>query len=109
MGGEAQTKPKFAYGRGFPAGAGQKRFLRFWRMTCFALVRMFGKIAKLFKRSAGKQSETPSAASPTAMPESQPLGQPNYAVPGLEVAVETAEPVAVASSDTTHTRGDSIV
>jgi len=70
---------------------------------------MFGKIAKLFKRSAGKQSETAAAALPTAMPEPQPLGKPKYAVPGMEMAVETAEPVAVASSDTAHTRGDSIV
>ena len=48
---------------------------------------MFGKIAKLFKRSAGKQSETPAPPAPTAMPEHQPLGRPKYAVPGMDLAV----------------------
>ena len=48
---------------------------------------MFGKIAKLFKRSAGKQSETPAPLAPTAMPEHQPLGRPKYAVPGMDLAV----------------------
>jgi predicted regulator of Ras-like GTPase activity (Roadblock/LC7/MglB family) len=56
---------------------------------------MFGKIAKLFKRSAGKQSETPAPLAPTAMPEHQPLGRPKYAVPGMDLAVEE-EPEAAA-------------
>jgi predicted regulator of Ras-like GTPase activity (Roadblock/LC7/MglB family) len=51
---------------------------------------MFGKIAKLFKRSAGKQSETAPPFAPTAMPERQPLGRPKYAVPGMDLAVEEA-------------------
>src|SRR5687767_14850256 len=55
-------------------------------MMCFAKVRMFGKIAKLFKRSAGRQSETPAPAL-TAMPEQKSLGRPKYAVPGMDLAV----------------------
>jgi predicted regulator of Ras-like GTPase activity (Roadblock/LC7/MglB family) len=70
---------------------------------------MFGKIAKLFKRSAGKQSERPAPLAPTAMPEHQPLGRPKYAVPGMDLAVEE-EPQA-ASQRTVVRAGssDSIV
>jgi predicted regulator of Ras-like GTPase activity (Roadblock/LC7/MglB family) len=70
---------------------------------------MFGKIAKFFKRSAGKQSEAPAPALPTAMPAAQALGRPQFAVPGMDVAVETEEPVAAHETSHTYSGGDSIV
>lgn len=49
--------------------------------------RMFGKIAKLFKRTGARQADAPETLAPTAMPEHKPLGRPKYAVPGLDLAV----------------------
>lgn len=55
-------------------------------MMCFAILRMFGKIAKFFRKSAGTQSESPVQA-PLSAPEQKPLGRPKFAVPGMDVAV----------------------
>src|SRR5215207_5522015 len=70
---------------------------------------MFGKIAKLFKRSAGKQSETPAPLAPTAMPEHQRLGRPKYAVPGMDLAVEEEQRVPSQRTAVMAGSSDSIV
>jgi predicted regulator of Ras-like GTPase activity (Roadblock/LC7/MglB family) len=51
------------------------------------MLRMFGKIAKLFKKSAPKQSEAPFSADSAGKPESKPLGRPKFAVPGIDMPV----------------------
>jgi predicted regulator of Ras-like GTPase activity (Roadblock/LC7/MglB family) len=70
------------------------------------MVRMFGKIAKFFRKSAGRQSEA-SAAAPLTAPEQKPLERPKFAVPGMEISVATdeaeQEAVAVATEDLSGT------
>lgn len=53
-------------------------------MMCFAILRMFGKISKFFRKSAGKQAEPFASPAPAPMPERRPLGRPKFAVPGIE-------------------------
>ena len=62
---------------------------------------MFGKIAKFFKKSAGKQSDSSVFAAPTPMPEPQAIGRPKFAVPGMDVLAPEA--VAVAEPDEAQT------
>jgi len=63
-------------------------------MMCFACSRMFGKISKFFRRSASKQAEPFAAPAVAPTPERKPLGRPQFAVPGMEVASEEETPVA---------------
>jgi predicted regulator of Ras-like GTPase activity (Roadblock/LC7/MglB family) len=51
------------------------------------MLRMFGKIAKFFKKSAPKQSETPFSGDSAGKPESKALGRPKFAVPGIDMPV----------------------
>src|SRR5881397_3020133 len=53
------------------------------------MVRMFGKIAKFFKRSAGKQSEAAIPEASAGKPDSGPLGRPRFAAPGIDLPVSS--------------------
>jgi predicted regulator of Ras-like GTPase activity (Roadblock/LC7/MglB family) len=62
---------------------------------CFAILRMFGKISKFFRRSAGKQAEPFAAPAAAPMPERKPAWRPKSAAPVTDAAAPEEEaPVA---------------
>ena len=68
-------------------------------MMCFAILRMFGKISKFFRKSAGKQPEPFAAPAPAPMPERKPIGRPRYAVPGMDMPAADDEAVATETTE----------